>query len=69
MNGKLKRALAMALVAVLAVAGIYSISSVISFSLPMMVGVVAGCFSSQFIAPTLFAAWQNHVQAKEKSNS
>ena len=59
----------LALVAVLAVAGIYSISSVISFSLPMMVGVVAGCFSSQFIAPTLFAAWQNHVQAKEKSNS
>lgn len=59
----------LALVVVLAVAGIYSISSVISFSLPMMVGVVAGCFSSQFIAPTLFAAWQNHVQAKEKSNS
>ena len=48
----------LALVVVLAVAGIFSISTVVSFSLPMMVGVVAGCFSSQFIAPNLFAAWQ-----------
>ncbi len=48
----------LALVVVLAVAGVFSISTVVSFSLPMMVGVVAGCFSSQFIAPNLFAAWQ-----------
>ncbi len=53
----------LALVVVLAVAGMYSISSVISFSLPMMVGVVAGCFSSQFIAPNLFAAWQQKRSA------
>ena len=33
----------------------------------MMVGVVAGCFSSQFIAPNLFAAWQARVQEKEKA--
>ena len=58
----------LALVVVLAVAGVYSISSVISFSLPMMVGVVAGCFSSQFIAPNLFAAWQAKAQAKEKAS-
>lgn len=48
----------LALVVVLVVAGIVSISTVVSFSLPMMVGVVAGCFSSQFIAPNLFTAWQ-----------
>lgn len=54
----------LALVVVLAVAGVFSISSVVSFSLPMMVGVVAGCFSSQFIAPNLFAAWQ--VRKAEK---
>ncbi len=48
----------LALVVVLAVAGVYSINTVVSFSLPMMVGVAAGCFSSQFIAPNLFAAWQ-----------
>ncbi len=54
----------LALVVVLAVAGVFSISTVVSFSLPMMVGVVAGCFSSQFIAPNLFAAWQ--VKKSEK---
>ncbi len=48
----------LALVVVLTVAGMFSISTVVSFSLPMMVGVAAGCFSSQFIAPNLFAAWQ-----------
>lgn len=48
----------LALAVVLVVAGIVSISTVVSFSLPMMVGVVAGCFSSQFIAPNLFTAWQ-----------
>ncbi len=48
----------LALVVVLAVAGMFSISTVVSFSLPMMVGVAAGCFSSQFIAPNLFAMWQ-----------
>jgi len=58
----------LALVVVLAVAGMYSISSVISFSLPMMVGVVAGCFSSQFIAPNLFAAWQARALEKEKAS-
>lgn len=55
----------LALVVVLAVAGVFSISTVVSFSLPMMVGVVAGCFSSQFIAPNLFAAWQMKKAAKE----
>ena len=54
----------LALVVVLAVAGVFSISTVISFSLPMMVGVAAGCFSSQFIAPNLFAAWQVRQQQK-----
>lgn len=54
----------LALVVVLAVAGAFSISTVVSFSLPMMVGVAAGCFSSQFIAPNLFAAWQ--VRQAEK---
>ena len=55
----------LALVVVLAVAGIFSISTVVSFSLPMMVGVVAGCFSSQFIAPNLFAAWQARKAEKQ----
>lgn len=54
----------LALLAVCVVAMIYGISSVVSFALPMMVGVVAGAFSSQCIAPTIFAAWQVRKRAK-----
>ena len=55
----------LALVVVLAVAALFSINTVVSFSLPMMVGVAAGCFSSQFIAPNLFGMWQIHEKAKQ----
>ncbi len=55
----------LALVVVLAVAGVFSISTVVSFSLPMLVGVAAGCFSSQFIAPNLFALWQVRQKSKQ----
>ncbi len=55
----------MALLVVGIVAGIYGISTVVSFAVPMMAGVVAGCFSSQCIAPTIFAVWQEKKHAKE----
>ncbi|MCH5353153.1 MAG: SecD/SecF family protein translocase subunit [Acutalibacter sp.] len=48
----------LALLVVCIVAAVYGINTVIAFSLPMMVGVVAGCFSSQCVAPCLFAVWQ-----------
>lgn len=49
------------------VAGLYSISTVVAFSIPMMAGVVAGCFSSQCIAPNLFGMWQ--ARQREKKNT
>ena len=54
----------LALVVVLVVAVIFNISTVVSFALPMMAGVAAGCFSSQCIAPNLFAMWQIRKRAK-----
>ncbi len=54
----------LALLVVCIVAALYGISSVVSFSLPMMAGVVAGCFSSQCIAPCIFALWQVKKRAK-----
>ena len=54
----------LAILVVLIVAMVYNISSVVSFALPMLVGVVAGCFSSQFIAPNIFAMWQIHKQKR-----
>lgn len=54
----------LSLVVVLIVAMIYNIDTVVSFALPMMAGVAAGCFSSQFIAPNLFCMWQIHKRDK-----
>lgn len=54
----------LAILVVFIVALVFDISSVVSFSLPMMVGVIAGCFSSQCIAPNIFAMWQVHKKAK-----
>ena len=62
----------LALVVVFIVALIFNIDTVVSFALPMMAGVAAGCFSSQFIAPNLFCMWQIHKRkqmdaAKQKA--
>ncbi len=54
----------LALLVVCIVAMLYGINTVVSFALPMMIGVVAGCFSSQCIAPNIFAAWQ--IRKREK---
>ena len=54
----------LALVVVLVVAVLFNIDTVVTFALPMMAGVAAGCFSSQCIAPNLFAMWQIHKREK-----
>lgn len=38
----------------------YNLSSVTTFALPMMVGVVTGCYSSICIAGPLYVMWENH---------
>jgi preprotein translocase SecF subunit len=57
----------LALVVVLIVAVLFNIDTVVTFALPMMAGVAAGCFSSQCIAPNLFAMWQIHKREKMDS--
>ena len=39
---------------------IYNLSSITSFALPMMVGVMTGCYSSICIAGPLYVMWENH---------
>lgn len=48
-----------AIVCVLIFALIFNIQSVITFALPMMVGVISGCYSSICIAGPLWVKWQN----------
>ena len=45
------------------VALVFNIPSVQSFALPMIIGVISGCFSSLCIAGELWVMWQNHKQS------
>ena len=47
----------MALLVIYIVAAIYGLTTVTTFALPMMVGVVVGCYSSLCIAAPLYAMW------------
>ena len=53
---------AMAVVSV--VAALYSVGSILSFSLPMIAGMAAGFFSSTCIAPNLWVLWQQKKAAR-----
>ncbi len=65
-NTSLCTFIAIAVVAVLAL--VYNLSSIVSFALPMMLGVVSGCYSSTFIAGPLWVCWKERKGAKEKKS-
>lgn len=50
------------------VALVFNIPSVQSFALPMIIGVISGCFSSLCTAGELWVMWQNHKLAKANTN-
>lgn len=47
------------------VAVAFNITSVQGFALPMMIGVISGCYSSICIAGPLWVMWQNNKKAKK----
>lgn len=49
-----------AIASVLIVALIFNIDSILSFALPMMIGLISGCYSSICIACPLWVMWKNH---------
>lgn len=49
-----------AILIVYIVATVFNIASVKGFALPMMIGVISGCYSSICIAGPLWVMWQNH---------
>ena len=69
-NQMLKRTIFTSLTTVMAIGSVLAVSiamgidSVQSFALPMMLGVVYGCYSSNCIAGPLWVAWQNHKDKK-----
>lgn len=54
-----------AILIVYIVAAVYNIASVQAFALPMMIGVISGCYSSICIAGPLWVMWQKHKEAKK----
>lgn len=52
---------------VLVVSLIYNIESIISFALPMLIGLISGCYSSICIAVPLWVIWRNHADKKKAS--
>ncbi len=49
-----------AIASVLVVALIFNIDSIVSFALPMMIGLISGSYSSLCIAAPLWVIWKNH---------
>lgn len=52
-----------AIMTVYVVATVFNIASVKGFALPMMIGVISGCYSSLCIAGPLWVMWQNKKNA------
>lgn len=54
---------ASAMVVVSVIAKMYNVTSILSFSFPMIIGMVSGCYSSLCIATMLWVIWQKKKTA------
>ncbi len=74
-NQTFTRSLYTALTTVLSIAIVfivgsyYNISSIVTFALPMVFGVISGCYSSVCIAGPLYVMWENHKVKVAARNS
>ena len=57
-----------AILTVYIVATVFNIASVKGFALPMMIGVISGCYSSLCIAGPLWVMWQRRKAAKKAAD-
>lgn len=57
-----------AILVVYVLATVFNISSVKGFALPMIIGIVSGCYSSICIAGPLWVLWQNHKEKKKAAS-
>ena len=63
-NTSLMSTIAIALVYVFSL--VSGLTSVANFALPMMVGIISGCYSTLTITAPLWVTWQNHKAKKVK---
>ncbi len=53
-----------AVLTIVIVAFVYDISSIITFAVPMLAGVIAGTYSSVFISNSLWVMWREYADGK-----
>ena len=53
-----------AVLTIVVIAMIYDITSIITFAVPMLAGVIAGAYSSMFISNALWVTWREHRDGK-----
>ena len=58
-----------AIVTVQVVALVFNLSSVVSFALPMVIGIISGCYSSICIASPLWVLWREYKDKHTKRTS
>lgn len=58
-----------AIATVYIVGATFGLTSVTTFALPMMVGIVTGCYSSVCIAGPLYVMWQDHKAEKRAAEA
>ena len=58
---------AVAVLSMCVVALICGVESIVSFVFPMFVGLIAGCYSSIFIAGPAWTVWKNAHPDKKKA--
>ncbi len=55
-----------AVVTIIVVAEIFGLTSLRTFAIPMVFGLVSGCISSLFVSTPLWVIWRNKLSAKKK---
>ncbi len=56
----------LAVITIIVVSEIYGLTSLRTFAIPMVFGLISGCVSSLFIACPLWVCWRNKLDAKKK---
>lgn len=56
----------LAVTTIIVVAEIYGLTSLRTFAIPMLFGLISGCVSSLFISTPLWVLWRNKLDAKAK---
>lgn len=55
-----------AVITIIVVAEIFGLTSLRTFAIPMVFGLISGCISSIFIATPLWVVWRNKLDSKKK---